>query len=139
MGTPLSPNEPGTDLTQCFGPGTIFGDVPTPKFIEVRLFDLQPGELFNPDWEQLLLAMHLLEQTIDPAVYRIFDSVFEWTVFWGPLQTQLIVHEFIDPADAFQNNAPPICSLSRPNQLIAPAGNVAFNGHGEITWQLEGL
>ncbi|GAH49023.1 unnamed protein product, partial [marine sediment metagenome] len=62
MGTPLPPNLPDTLCANCWGPGKVFGDVPTPRVVNAALTKFIPGEHWDPDHDQLLLTTHLLEQ-----------------------------------------------------------------------------
>jgi len=134
MGTPMPRNRPGIPCLNCWGPGEEFGDTPTPHVITVQLFDLEPGENWDPDLEQLLLTPHLLTQTNDPCVYNLSDEHFAWTWYFELTVTAVSVKHIATDSDVFLVSTPPKCQLSLPSDLVQPVFNYAYHGTIVATW-----
>lgn len=139
MGTPLPPNQPGALCNVCWGVGKDFGNGPTPRVIQLRLTRLLPGEHWDQADEQNLLTTHWLEQQADPCVFLIVDGDYRWFVEWRPTTTIVAVRNLATLRFVFVFEAPPICQVDMPSDIIAPEGNIAYNGFANITWDLEGL
>lgn len=139
MGTALPPNEDGNLCDICWGLGKAFGETPTPKVIQLRLTSLLPGDYWEPEYEQILLATHYLEQTIYPCLWEIRDAVFLWSVHFRDIGTAIDVDRRSDSRPAFKTFFGPVCGLDHESNLVGPALNVAWNGFANITWDTEGL
>lgn len=139
MGTPLPPNEPGDNCFVCWGVGKRFGDTTTPRIITVQLFDLQQGDFWNANDEQLLLTPHSLIQGPGPCVYSVNDEKFSWVLVYFFDRTLLIIIRVSDTKVVFRHEATPICLLTIPNELTDPNDVIAINGFANVSWNLEGL
>lgn len=139
MGTILTKNKIGTPCTSCWGVGKPFGHGPTPHIIQVRLTSLLPGEFSTPAIEQDLLTTHWLERIIDFCTWEITQAGFLWRLVYSLQFTNLLVERISDAKRAFVDNFPPTCELDLPNALVNPAGNIAYNGFANLTWDPEAL
>ena len=139
MGTPLPPNEPGDDCTRCWGPIKTFGPGPTPKILQLRFTNLEPGQFWVPAAEQSLLAPHYCIQTIFPCQWDQHAPTWFARVAYGDVATRILLEYRPTNRVAFDAIVPPTCTLSELNRLTAFPAVFAFNGKVEITWDLEGL
>ena len=139
MGSPLPPNEPGSDFNLCWGPGKPFGIGFTPHVIKMQLTRIIQGELGNDEFEQNMLVTHLLEQTINPMKFEIYDDRFYWFVEWHPSATLISVRDEITLKHCFVATLPAICQVDAPNEVINWANNFMYGGFANITWDREGL
>ncbi|KKL95120.1 hypothetical protein LCGC14_1857800 [marine sediment metagenome] len=139
MGTPLPPNQSGNDCTVCWGTGKPFGDGPTPTVIQLRLTSLLPGEFEDLADFQNLLVTHWLTQQVDPCRFEITDRGFLWFVEWAPTATLVAVRDLSSLRFVFVATLPAICQVDMPSDIAGPAGNIAWNGFANITWNPEDL
>ncbi|GAH87122.1 unnamed protein product [marine sediment metagenome] len=139
MGTPLPPNERGDLCNVCWGPGKPFGDTPTPHVIIARLTSLLPGEFWDAPAEQLLLVSHYLEQKVAPCEWSINDGSFVWDLNYNVQHTDFDVWRISDHELVFRTPLFFPCAIDLPNSLVDPAGNVAYNGFVNFTWDPEDL
>jgi len=139
MGTPLPPNEPGADVNLCWGPTKPFGPGPTPHVIKLRLTRLLQGEYGSDAVEQNMLMTHLLEQTVNPMKFEIYDGRFYWWVEWHPSATLVAVRDTISLRFCFVATVPAICQVDMPSDSIHWAGSIMYGGFANITWDPEGL
>jgi len=139
MGTPLPPNKPGNLCSYCWGIGKKFGDTQTPYVLRVQLFDLQPGEFWDPDQEMLLYTPKLLEQTGDPCIFNIHDGAFAWTWYFTATVTAAVVKHVATDTDVFRSAVGQECQLSFSSDIIQPLGEFAMFGSILATWNPEDL
>lgn len=139
MGTPLPPNLPANDCLACWGAGKPFGVLPSPHVIEARLTRLLPGAFWVDTDELLLLTTHYLEQTAAPCIYRIDDHTFTWILQWFPGFTEFSVLRNGDGRSVFFHDLDQPCESDLDNQILNPAGVVAWNGFANFTWNPEDL
>jgi len=139
MGTPLPPNEPGNPCTNCFGFGKAFGELVTPKVIQLRLTSLLPGEFYDQDFEQFLLTTHYLEQYTSPCHYRIESNDFRFDLLWYTIQTVVQILHLPTYRQVFDNTSALGCSTDIENLLVNPTGVITYGGFANITWDREGL
>jgi hypothetical protein len=118
----------------CFGVGQPFGDLPTPSVVIVRLFDLLPGDLWEPEHAQLLLTPHYLPQFGSACGYFVDDGIFTWQLLWNPTETLLLVMRNVPGIAAFERLTPSICSLYFVNDIQHAAGTYAYNGSAIVCW-----
>lgn len=139
MGTPLPRNVSATPCPICWGLGKKFGLGPTPRVIEVRLTSILQGEFGSAGAEQLLLTTHWLVTTTIVCTWTITDATFFWILTFSLQFTTLEVRNLTDNRQAFVDDFPPACTVDFPNALQDPAGNVAFGGFANLTWNPEDL
>jgi len=139
MGTPLPPNEPGDDCTTCFGSGKTFGDVVTPKFVWIQLFDYSPGPLWSDGDDAFLSIPHLLPQKYAPCRWESFDGniLLQWQ--FTSYSTAAIMNR-VDPYGYYGIFGYFGKCL---NELVDVTGSqpnsIAFGGTLKMWWDTEGL
>lgn len=139
MGTALPRNEPGEPCNVCWGLGQPFGDVTTPKFINMEFSGFDQGEFWDPDREQQLNASHLLEQTANPCTWVIVDSGVAWVLTWSGGVGQILIQQMSPFRNAFSTDHQIPCLLEYDNQIITPENVMTFGGKVEIAWSTRGL
>jgi len=134
MGTPLQPNEPGDTCVRCSTPGRPFSGIATPKYMIVKLWDLEPGATWDPVRATAFQTTFYLAQTQFPCNWFLQTPNWRFSLAYGPVSDLLTVQDLITLTWVFSSIIAPACSLRFPNEIIAPAGVFAFNGYAEITF-----
>lgn len=134
MGTPLPPNPPGNICANCWGPGEVFGNVATPKYVTVTLSGLKAGEFWVPADETLLLTPHVLIQSMFPCTFEVRDETFQWHLVWDPARTSASVIRIVDNESAFQQGNGDVCVQSLGNFSDEFDGVISFDGSMDIVF-----
>jgi len=105
----------------------------------MQLIGIKPGDDWNPDHEQLLLAPHLLYQAATPCDWDLDDGLYKWNWTFTPTHTIAQVGRKSDYLSVFYKAYPPSCVTELPNGNYDPWMRIAYDGIAKITWDLEGL
>lgn len=139
MGTPVPPNRPCPDACpHCWGPGKTFGDGDTPFYISMSLHDLEPGNSYDPDHDQLVLTPHLLEQ-IGMCSWRIKDGIFTWGWKFTHDETHVGVTRILDGHPVFEHTSATLCNSFVINHIVQPVNTVYMFGYALFHWMDAGL
>lgn len=134
MGTPQPPNKPGDACPLCFGPGTEFGDVDTPYWIEAYFNMLQPAEHWIEGDEQLLLQKHLLPQKGVECQWELTFGDYTINVNWNVMGTTIVFANNNTGRLVFMVESDDICQTDLYNDIERFAGFQAMFGMVHITW-----
>lgn len=106
--------------------------------IHIQLYDLQPGEFWNPAHEAELLTPQVLapHPTAGEALFFLRGPNFIWNFRIGPNRNNILCTTQLDIRNrAFFLTLPFGVHTFAYNSLTAPAANYAFNGSCTISWQ----
>lgn len=141
MGTHLPPPviTPGDDCPFCFGTDKTFPD-PTPKYITIQFWDWTEGEFWLEIYRDELENPHVMSQRpFLPCKYFATSGNLDWHWWWGdPVDfCRIGFGDIVDPLcfDALQG---PPCKQIMDNEIIAPAGVIAFGGYATVTLGVAG-
>lgn len=134
MGTPLPENPIGSDCVNCWGPGKPFGIEPTPKILTITLFELEEGQFFTETLGQELFLPHQIYQTASPCEWVAVNDQLRWQLTMFGDGTEVLIGDPGFTKLAFFQIGRVACVEFEPNQLVAPSGNITFNGFYIIEW-----
>lgn len=137
MGTPAPPNEPGVLCNRCFGLDRTFPE-PTPKYIDLTISGVMPGQVFNGLAGGLPNGKFRLQQQL-PCSWRLVTTDQIFFVLWTISRTVVTVQ---DSSTLFPFQTPfftGLCQLQVSNTFQVWNSNSAFGGIAKITWPTEGL
>jgi len=128
----FSANEPATKF---FGPNRRFQPVPGNNVrVEMQVYNLLPGEFWNPAWEAELLTPRILTPHPTVDVYAYFSTNFVFSLHWRFTRIEFRIRVGTDGAFVFRFT--PVFCVHKwcINELKAAAGNYAYAGTGTISW-----
>lgn len=139
MGTPLPPNEPNPQCTACFGPGKIFGDAPSPRFLILQFQGFIPDQAWDPDNEIVLLAPQHLLQQINPCIYQlqVGPLLFYWR--WFTYSTMCSIEDTVAAVEYFRGDVTDPCELIVENELTTGIGVGSLGGIVTVGWNPEDI
>ncbi len=120
-----------------FGPQRAISVGYPANVIHLTLYDLQPGQFWNPALEAELLTPQILPPFLPAAeaLFRLRTLSFNWVFRIGPLRNFIRVQLLTDFTKfAFFRNIPFALDTFAYSELTAAAGNFAFNGSATIAW-----
>ncbi len=124
-----------TPSTSFFGPNRRYQPVPGNNVRPLAtVFNLQPGDAWNPAWETEILTPRLLVPHATADVYIFVSAHFLWALHWRFQRTAFIVRQNPFLPFAFQFN--PVFAVNSRciNELKTATGTYAFDGTATISW-----
>ena len=106
--------------------------------VHVTLFDLEPGEFWNPALEAELLATRILLPNLaaSEALFEFRSTNFTWLFRIGPVRNNLLVgNRFNFSQRAFTLAWTFVITTFAYNSDTDPAGKWAINGSATMSWQ----
>lgn len=137
MGTVLAPVviTPGNACPLCFGVDLPY-ELPTPKFIQMQLFDFVPGAAWQPEYEEeLSSAMTLEQQGAFPCEWAALGERFGWLLIYHDGWTEFNVA--LSPLGivvAFRAHPGERCLKYAGNELAEPPNRITLGGYAQITF-----
>lgn len=132
MGTPLPPFTEADEPCSCFGSGSGLG-VKTPKYIRVIMTDMEPGNIWVPEAEELNKGVYQLTQRLG------FNC--EWLLILGGFEVILrmgggvgggLFLSLITLGDFFRGPSAAACVTAYDDTPGVPADKFFINGHAEL-------
>ena len=138
MGTPLPPvvQGQGVECENCPEPGGDFPNGLTPLKVQMAFTDFEEGALWNEAYRAELNAGVVAVQDAIPCIWIAFSPQFVWFFRWEEFQATISIHLFpAAPVFAFGVEVGVLCLVEYANQIVFPAGVIAFNGKLNLTWE----
>lgn len=128
----LTTQEPSTKF---YGPNRRYQKVQGNNVRVIgTVFNLQPGDTWNPAFEAELLTPRILVPHLTAHCYIFVSTNFFWALFWDLERTEYVVRRLAGGQFAFRFN--PVFGVHSwcINELTGPTGNYAYGGTGTISW-----